>query len=155
MAEAWLVNRRAPAAERSEGQEADPPSSSLDVLSAERPLALRPALILAVVITAVTLLARGLDAGLGSGGVALAGAIGGLADAHAAALSVTTLAEQDRIGAGAAIAATGAGLATNTLVKVGLAAVSGGHAVAARIAVLLAPAALTVAVLLAVGLRLV
>jgi uncharacterized membrane protein (DUF4010 family) len=148
LVEAWLVTRF-----RARG-----PTTPVEVSRQEavvtvpgaggRPFAIRPALVLAVVITVVSGLSGRAQDRLGSGGVAMVGGIGGLADAHAAALSVTSLAVAGTVPVGAAVAATGVGLATNTLVKIGLAAAAGGVRVAGEIALLLLPAAVVVALLL-------
>lgn len=78
---------------------------------------------------------------LGVGGVVAAGALGGLADAHAAA----SLAPQS-VPVHTAVLACGAALATNTVVKLVLATVAGGPGFALRLAAWLAP------VIVAVGL---
>ncbi|MDX8034256.1 DUF4010 domain-containing protein [Lentzea sp. BCCO 10_0856] len=82
---------------------------------------------------------------LGGGGVVAAGALGGLADAHAAAIAAASLAPQ-AISVHIAVLACGAALATNTVVKLVLATVAGGPRFALRLAAWLAP------VIVAVGL---
>ncbi|MET9634059.1 DUF4010 domain-containing protein [Lentzea sp. NPDC006480] len=75
---------------------------------------------------------------LGGGGVVAAGALGGLADAHAAANAAASLAPQS-IPVHTAVLAGGAALATNTAVKLVLATVAGGPRFACQLAARLVP----------------
>ena len=100
------------------GAESNPPS---------RPFTLRPALVLAAVLTLALLVGRwGADV-LGPQGAVLAAAAAGLADAHAGAIAATSLAAKGDISVGTALVAIAAALASNLLVKAVLAFTSGGR----------------------------
>jgi len=125
----WLVWR-------TEAAEAEPATS--------RPMSLKAALSLAAILVLFLVVTRAAAAWLGGGGVVAAGALGGLADAHAAAIAAASLAPQS-ISVHTAVVACGAALATNTVVKLVLAAVAGGPRFALRLAAWLAPAVVAVA----------
>ncbi len=92
-----------------------------------RPFALRPALILAAVLVFALLIGRwGADV-LGPEGAVLAALAAGLADAHAGAIAVATLAAAGDIGVDTALVAIAAALGSNLLVKMGLAFAAGGR----------------------------
>ncbi|MET8764272.1 DUF4010 domain-containing protein [Lentzea sp. NPDC004782] len=126
---AWLVWR-------TEAVAAEPATS--------RPMSLKAALSLAAILVLFLVVTRAAAAWLGGGGVVAAGALGGLADAHAAAIAAASLAPQS-ISVRTAVVACGAALATNTVVKLVLAAVAGGPRFALRLAAWLAPAVVAVA----------
>jgi uncharacterized membrane protein (DUF4010 family) len=87
----------------------------------------------AALMGAVQMVAAGLNAWLGSGGLLLAAAATGLADAHSAAASVATLVSAGKIGAAQAVYPVLIGLSANTLVKAIAAFASGGKPFAVRI----------------------
>ncbi|WP_313674589.1 DUF4010 domain-containing protein [Mycolicibacterium sp.] len=94
---------------------------------AERPFALRPALILAAVLVSALMLGRwGADV-FGPRGAVLAAFGAGLADAHAGSVAAATLSAKGDITVGVALAAISAALASNTIVKIVLAFTSGGR----------------------------
>jgi uncharacterized membrane protein (DUF4010 family) len=119
------VSRRAEPVDASTEDDASAPSPG-------RLFALVPALILAGLLTAATLVARwGVDV-FGPSGIVAAGGLAGLADAHAGALAAATVLEEGVITTSAALLAIAAALVTNTIVKVILAFVGGGAAVGWR-----------------------
>ncbi|CPR11362.1 hypothetical protein BN971_02647 [Mycobacterium bohemicum DSM 44277] len=98
-----------------------------ETTKASRPFALRPALILAAVLTFALLVGRwGADV-LGPNGVVLATFAAGLADAHAGAVAAATLAAKGDITVDTALIAVGAALGSNLIVKVVLAFLAGGR----------------------------
>jgi uncharacterized membrane protein (DUF4010 family) len=128
---AWLVWRTKPAKADEE-----------PVVS--RPMSIKAAVVLAGVLVLLLVITRTAAEWLGGGGVVAAGALGGLADAHAAAIAAASLAPQ-AIPVHTAVLACGAALATNTVVKVVLAAVAGGPGFAVKLAAWLAPVVVAVA----------
>jgi uncharacterized membrane protein (DUF4010 family) len=128
---AWLVWRTEPA------EAGDEPAVS-------RPMSIRAALTLAGVLVLFLVITRAAAERLGGGGVVAAGALGGLADAHAAAIAAASLAPQS-ISVHTAVLACGAALATNTVVKLVLATVAGGPRFGLRLAAWLTPVAAAVA----------
>lgn len=94
---------------------------------AARPFALRPALILAAVLISALLVGRWGAAVLGPQGAILASFAAGLADAHAGSIAAATLAAQGDITIATALAAIGAALGSNLLVKIALAFTAGGR----------------------------
>ena len=121
---------------------------------AGRPVALRPALVLAAVLTIALLLARWLSDVLGTGGAVVAAAAAGLADAHAGALAAASLSAQGTISTSTALLAIAASLAANTLVKCGLAFGVGGARFGLRFTISLLPAVLVFGLGVAVTLAL-
>ena len=91
-----------------------------------RPFALLPALVIAAVIAGVLLLATWLNDLYGASGAVLATAVGSLADAHAAAIAVTSLARSGEVTTHLAIVAVSLGLLVNTGSKT-VAALAGGR----------------------------
>ncbi|MDX3659552.1 DUF4010 domain-containing protein [Streptomyces sp. ID05-26A] len=128
---AWLVWRTKPA----EAENDEPVVS--------RPMSLKAALSLAAILVLFLVVTRAAADWLGGGGVIAAGALGGLADAHAAAIAAASLAPQ-AISVHTAVIACGAALATNTVVKLVLATVAGGPRFALRLAAWLAPVVVAV-----------
>lgn len=108
-------------------------ASSSDHPAIGRPFALVPALVIAAVISAVLLLSTWLNQRYGASGTMLAAATGSLADTHAAAVAVATLAHAGEVSVSLAVAAIGLGLLTNTVSKVVAALVGGGGGFAARV----------------------
>ncbi|GGU50468.1 MgtC/SapB family protein [Lentzea flava] len=132
---AWLVWRTKPA-------ETD------DEPVVGRPMSIRAALSLAAILVLFLVVTRAAADWLGGGGVVAAGALGGLADAHAAAIAAASLAPQS-IPVHTAVLACGAALATNTVVKLVLAAATGGLGFALRLGAWLVPVVAAVALALA------
>ena len=94
---------------------------------ASRPFALRPALILAGVLTFALFVGRwGADV-LGPNGAVLASFAAGLADAHAGSMAAASLAASGDISVTTALLAIAAALGSNLLVKVALAFTAGGR----------------------------
>lgn len=92
-----------------------------------RPFQLKTALLLASMAAAILILAAGLNLWLGSGGILAAATLGGLADTHAAAASVASLAAAGKIGAAQAVIPVLAALSANTFSKAVFAWVNGGR----------------------------
>ena len=93
----------------------------------DRPFALRPALILAALLTLALLVSRwGADV-LGPNGAIAAAFAAGLADAHAGAVAAATLAGNGAITVNTALLAIAAALGSNLLVKIVLAFTAGGR----------------------------
>ncbi|NUT54209.1 MAG: DUF4010 domain-containing protein, partial [Saccharothrix sp.] len=128
---AWLVWRTKPAEAEEE-------------TVVGRPMSIKAALTLAAILVLFLVITRTAAEWLGGGGVVAAGALGGLADAHAAAIAAASLAPQ-AIPVHTAVLACGAALATNTVVKLVLAAVAGGPRFAGQLAAWLAPVVVAVA----------
>jgi uncharacterized membrane protein (DUF4010 family) len=98
-----------------------------------RPFSLRGAVAFAVIVSAVLLLAATLNDLVGSGGALLSAGIGGFADAHAGAVSITSLAKRGTVDVDTATAGVLIALTTNTVTKVVVAAVFGGSRFAAGV----------------------
>jgi uncharacterized membrane protein (DUF4010 family) len=109
---AWILSRRAA------------PSGDDNTLG--RPFALLPALIIAAVIAGVLALATWLNGHYGASGAMLATAVGSLADAHAAAIAVSSLAREGEVGTRLAVLAVSVGVLVNLGSKV-TAALAGGR----------------------------
>ncbi|HJR90483.1 MAG TPA: DUF4010 domain-containing protein [Aeromicrobium sp.] len=109
---AWFLSRRAEAAS--------------DETPAGRPFALVPALIIAAVISGVLLLATWLNDRYGASGATLATVAGSLADTHAAAIAVSSLARTHEVSVQLAVIAIALGLLVNTGSKT-VAAIAGGR----------------------------
>jgi len=110
-AEAWWLGSRA--------------ASTTNHPSIGRPFALLPALVLTAVISAVLLLATWMNHRYGASGATVAAATGSLADTHASAVAVATLAQAGKVPVPVAVQAIAVGLLTNTFSKI-LAALAGG-----------------------------
>jgi uncharacterized membrane protein (DUF4010 family) len=108
-------------------QQNPPEGDAVDATEASRPFALRPALILAAVLTFALLVGRwGADV-LGPKGVVLATFAAGLADAHAGAVAAASLAAKGDTTVDTALVAIAAALGSNLLVKTVLAFTAGGR----------------------------
>ncbi|MBB3604490.1 uncharacterized membrane protein (DUF4010 family) [Mycolicibacterium sp. BK556] len=95
--------------------------------STARPFALRPALVLAAVLTLALLIGRwGADV-FGPQGAVLAAFAAGLADAHAGSVAAASLAAKGDITVDTALVAIAAALGSNLLVKIVLAFTAGGR----------------------------
>ena len=90
-------------------------------------------LILALVVSVTLVLAEVLNQRFGSSGLALATALTGFADAHAAAITAATLVAAGRLDADAAVVPILVALTTNSVTKAALAAGIGGWAYAHRV----------------------
>ncbi len=99
----------------------------VEATKASRPFALRPALVLAAVLTFALLVGRwGADV-LGPKGVVLATFAAGLADAHAGAVAAASLAAKGDVTVDTALVAVAAALGSNLFVKTVLAFTAGGR----------------------------
>lgn len=99
----------------------------VEATKASRPFALRPALVLAAVLTFALLVGRwGADV-LGPNGVVLATFAAGLADAHAGAVAAASLAAKGDVTVDTTLVAIAAALGSNLLVKTVLAFTAGGR----------------------------
>lgn len=98
-----------------------------------RAFSLKAALLFSLTITAVMLLAAGVNAWLGSAGLVVAMAAAGLADAHAAAISAAALVAAGQIEPSAAVLPVLAALSTNTVSKSVAAFAGGGWRFALRV----------------------
>lgn len=110
-----------------------------------RPLSLRITLSLAFLLTVLLLTTRASADLLGNQGVLIASFIGGLADTHATAVATAALAVTV-IPSNVAVVGIGAALLSNTLIKIVLAAATGGPRFATHLSVLLLLPAAAVAV---------
>ena len=101
--------------------------STMAPIPGSRPFALRPALILAAVLTFALLVGRwGADL-LGANGAVLAAFAAGLADAHAGSVAAASLAARGDITSNSALLAIAAALGSNLIVKAVLAFTAGGR----------------------------
>lgn len=101
--------------------------SAADATPSGRPFALRPALILAAVLTFALFVARwGADV-FGPQGAVLAAFAAGLADAHAGSVAAASLAAKGDITVDTALVAIAAALGSNLIVKTVLAFTAGGR----------------------------
>lgn len=124
---------------------ADKPNAGAPV----RAFALRPALVLTAVITATVLVSRAASAMFGGGAAIGVAALAGFADGHAGAVSAAALAARGDIDVQTTVWAAAASLGTNTLVKIILAAVSGGPTFAWAFALRIVPAAIAFGIVVA------
>lgn len=118
----------------------DDPSEPVGILSG-RPFALKPALVLAGVLTAVLLLSRWAIDTFGSVGATVTAAVAGLADAHGTIAATATLVGRGDLGSGEGLVAIALALGTNTVTKVALALAAGGRSFATRYVAGILPAA--------------
>jgi len=123
----------------------DPEDADVD---RARPFALKPALVLAAVLTLVLLIARWGSDVAGSNGTLLTTGLAGFADVHAAVLTVATLVSTANVAVHTALVGAGLALLTNTLTKVSLAFGVGGRAFGLRFSALLVAPAVTTAIVL-------
>lgn len=94
---------------------------------------LNTALAFGVILGLVLLISAGLQTRYGGTGVLLAAAVAGLVDTHAAGISVATLVASGKITPQDAVLPILAGLTSNTLTKIVMAATSGGWPFALRV----------------------
>lgn len=98
-----------------------------------RAIALSSALVFAAILAAVMLASAALRHWFGDAGSIVAAAVAGLADAHAAAISVASLAASGTMTPQAAVLPILTGLTANTVSKIVLAATTGGRGFALRV----------------------
>lgn len=98
-----------------------------------RAFSLRTAVLFACLIAVVLLLSAALNVWLGKGGVLAAAAVAGLADTHAAAVSVASLVSAGKFTARESVLPILAALTTNTLSKMAVAVSTGGRRYALQI----------------------
>ncbi|RRO13967.1 DUF4010 domain-containing protein [Saccharopolyspora rhizosphaerae] len=110
----------------------------------QRPLSLRVTISLTLVLILLLTATRAAAALLGARGVLAAAFVGGLADAHSAAVAASSLGGTV-VPISVALLGVGMALLSNTLIKIVLAAVAGGLLFATRLAVLLVLPAAAVA----------
>lgn len=118
------------------------PEQRTSVTADLRPFALKPALVLAGVLTAALLLGRWIVDVAGARATLLATGAAGLADAHAGALTAATLHRQGQVGTSIALLGIAAAICANTVVKCALAFVAGGRRFGWRVVAGLVPATL-------------
>lgn len=94
---------------------------------------LRTALAFGSILAVILVISAGLQERFGSAGVLLAAAVAGLVDTHAAAIAVATLVASGKVTAQDAVLPILAGLTSNTMTKIIMAATSGGWAFALRV----------------------
>lgn len=117
--------------------------------STDGPLRLREALLVAAVLSTVTLAVSAAERHFGQGGVYGAAALGALADAHSSVAALGSLHAAGRIGLPTLGAGVLIAIGTNALLRSGVALVAGGAGFGARVALsLLASTGAAAAVLL-------
>ncbi len=116
-----------------------------------RPMSVKAAIVLASILALLLMATRAAAHEFGGAGALVVSAIGGLADAHAAAIAAASAASAGTITTGTAATAIGLGLLTNLGVKLTLAGTMGGARFAATLGALLVPVAAAVGVGLALG----
>ncbi len=107
--------------------------SGSDVVQSGGVFSLRTALAFGSILAVILVISAGLQERFGSAGMMLAAVVAGLVDTHAAAISVATLVASGKITAQDAVLPILAGLTSNTLTKIIMAAISGGWAFALRV----------------------
>ncbi|MCF2523069.1 DUF4010 domain-containing protein [Bradyrhizobium sp. G127] len=98
-----------------------------------RAFSLRTAFVFALTLSVILVASAVLQDRFGANGIIAAAAIAGFADTHSAAVSVASLVASGKITASDALLPVLAGLSTNTISKIVLAATSGGFLFAARV----------------------
>ncbi len=98
-----------------------------------RPFRLWVALVFALIVSAVTIASALIHRYLGERGLILAAAVGGFADAHAAAIGVASLVATGKLTAAQAVLPILAALSSNTVTKAVLAVTAGGRTYALEI----------------------
>lgn len=110
-----------------------------DVVAADRPFALKPALVLAAILTTALFVGRWAAEVLGPDWAIAAAGAAGFADAHAGALGPATLADADVITLAAGLVGIATAVAANTVTKLVIAMSAGTWRFALRVAVGLLP----------------
>lgn len=113
-----------------------------------RPMHLRAAIVLALVLTAAVVVARWGADHFGSSGILAASALAGLADAHAGGLAAATMLADGQLTVSMALVAAGIALLSNLFVKLVVGFAAGGAKFAGGLAALLAGPTAAVAVTL-------
>jgi uncharacterized membrane protein (DUF4010 family) len=108
-------------------------SKGADAAEKGRPFRLGVAVLFALVVGAVTIASALIHRLLGERGLILGAAVGGFADAHAAAIGIASLAAAGKLPPDQAVLPILAGLSTNTLTKAVLAVTAGGRVYALQI----------------------
>jgi uncharacterized membrane protein (DUF4010 family) len=98
-----------------------------------RAFSISTAIVFATILSCILVASAALQDLLGENGILLAVAVAGFVDTHSAAISVASLVGSGKLPAGDAIVPILAGLTTNTISKIALAATSGGRAFAIRV----------------------
>lgn len=98
-----------------------------------RAFSLKSALVFASTVAVVLLASAACEAYFGEGGLIVATAISGLADAHATAISIATMVSAGQVNPGNALIPILLAVSTNTISKLIMAAVSGGRAFLLRV----------------------
>lgn len=128
---------------------ADPAGGADSADSADGPLRLREALVVAAVLSTVTLAVSAAEHHFGLGGVYAAAALGALADAHSSVAALGSLQAAGRIGLPTLGTGVLVAIGTNALLRIGVALVAGGAGYGLRMALsLLASTGAAAAVLL-------
>jgi uncharacterized membrane protein (DUF4010 family) len=104
-----------------------------DEAQASGALSLKTAISFGSILALVLVVSAGLQATLGESGVVMAAMAAGLVDTHAAAISVASLVASGKVSPDDAVVPILAGLTTNTLTKIIIAASSGGWTFAYRV----------------------
>jgi uncharacterized membrane protein (DUF4010 family) len=105
----------------------------VEELQRGRAFSLPKALGLAVMLSMITLISAGLRETFGERGLIIGAAIAGLADTHAAAVSVASLVASGKMPPADAVVPILAALSTNTISKIVVASTSGSRAFAFRV----------------------
>jgi uncharacterized membrane protein (DUF4010 family) len=107
--------------------------SGSDAVQTGGVFSLRTALVFGSILAVILVISAGLQERFGGAGLLLAAVVAGLVDTHAAAISVATLVASGKVTAQDAVLPILAGLTSNTLTKLIMAATSGGWAFALRV----------------------
>lgn len=117
-------------------------------LMSGRPMHLKAAIVLALVLTAAVLAARWGAEQFGSSGILAATALAGLADAHAGGLAAATMLTDGQVTLSVALVGAGIAMLSNLFVKIVVAFAAGGAGFAVRLAGLLAVPSVVVGIAL-------
>jgi uncharacterized membrane protein (DUF4010 family) len=101
--------------------------------TAEGNFSLKSALLMVAGMAAILVLVASVQPLLGTAGVTIGAALGGIVDTHAAAMSVAALVPAGKLTAGAAVVPILAAMTANAAMKVGMALGTGGAAYALRV----------------------
>jgi uncharacterized membrane protein (DUF4010 family) len=134
-----LVGARSHGGASGDAQVPDQEAGTASPGGIDRPFALRPALVLAAILTAALFVGRWAADTLGPDWVVVAAGAAGLADAHAGAIGPATLGDSGVITTAAALVGIATAVAANTITKLVIAVSAGGWRFAVRFAVGLVP----------------
>jgi uncharacterized membrane protein (DUF4010 family) len=134
-----LVGARSHGGASADAQAPDHEAGTASPGGIDRPFALRPALVLAAILTAALFVGRWAADTLGPDWVVVAAGAAGLADAHAGAIGPATLGDSGVITTAAALVGIATAVAANTITKLVIAVSAGGWRFAVRFAVGLVP----------------